>query len=869
MLGDGEARAPQAAMLFDRAIAAIAVAKCVLGVAVIVLAARDGIMVVPPQQWLRVAHVSTYAACGLLLLVWGRRDPRAQLLGTGLLLVGTLIADSLVRVHPAEAWPVTRAEQVMALQVDAFLPYFLWRFTRAFSGSPPLVARERLLVWATGASLCVGAALFAANAAFALGAGMHPGVASWLRWLSRWPRRELYWPLQLTLSLLALVTLLARMRAGTPDERRRGGLLVAGIAIGTAPALCWGILRAVWPAFSDLLPVRRAGWVIYPTLLSMPFTIAYAVLVRHALDVRLVIRRAVQYALARYTVIAAATVPLVLLVVLAYRRRDATVAELVTSGEGVGLALVSASGLFVLRRRRGLLDRIDRRFFRRQYDARATLTLLVDGCRGAATREELAHVLRAEIDRALQLECIAVLFLEPPGARYVAPDGGVRPLERGSALVHQLGVTGALVVGEAGDVAGPLGRALSADDRYWLLDGGFRLLLAIRGPDRLPAGVLALGPKKSELPFSSEDRLLLTAVAAAAELALGTHRLRATVPPDEDTSAPVAECRACGHLQHDSPDGDLGRPCSRCGGALAVCALPRQLGRKLRIEARVGAGGMGVVYRGVDLDLGRPVALKTLPQIGAGAALRLRREARAMALVSHPNLASIHGVESWYGRPILICEFLAGGTLADRVANGPMPPDEVVGIGVAVADALQAIHAAGLLHRDIKPSNIGFTSDRRPKLLDFGLARVLDTAAAHHAIVGPADERSTAGTPGTGSRSLALTGGTQSVLLGTPPYMSPEALSGGPADTALDLWGLAVALFEAVAGRHPFARPDGSVDYRRILTGEVPDARVAAPGVGDGLAAFLRTALAPDPGARHESAGAFARALGEAARVRP
>jgi hypothetical protein len=435
-------------------------------------------------------------------------------------------------------------------------------------------------------------------------------------------------------------------------------------------------------------------------------------------------------------------------------------------------------------------------------------------------------------------------------------------------LVHQLGVTGALDVGEAGEVDGPFSHALTTDDRYWLVDGGFRLLLAIRGPERLPAGLLALGPKKSELPFSAEDRMLLTAVVSAAELALGSQRFRPAAAAEEDTSAPVAECLACGHLQHDSPDGDLARPCTRCGGTLGVCALPRQLGRKVRVEARVGAGGMGVVYRGVDLDLGRAVALKTLPQVGPGGALRLRREARAMALVSHPNLASIHGVESWYGRPILICEFLAGGTLADRLASGPIPPDEVVGVGVAVADALHAIHAAGLLHRDIKPSNIGFSADRRPKLLDFGLARVLDGAGPAHGVAEPSDERGAAHPLGTGSRSLVLTGGTQSVLLGTPPYMPPEALAGGPPDTALDLWGLAVALFEAVAGRHPFAGRDGSVDYRRILMGDLPDAPSAAPGLGDALAAFFRTALAPDPAARHESARVFAAALEETARHR-
>ena len=99
-----------------------------------------------------------------------------------------------------------------------------------------------------------------------------------------------------------------------------------------------------------------------------------------------------------------------------------------------------------------------------------------------------------------------------------------------------------------------------------------------------------------------------------------------------------------------------------------------------------------------------------------------------MALVSHPNLALIFGAESWYGRPILVCELLAGGTLADRHARGRLPVDQVIGLGIALADVLAAIHDAGVLHRDLKPSNIGFTEHGAPKLLDFGLARMLDSA---------------------------------------------------------------------------------------------------------------------------------------------
>jgi serine/threonine protein kinase len=145
---------------------------------------------------------------------------------------------------------------------------------------------------------------------------------------------------------------------------------------------------------------------------------------------------------------------------------------------------------------------------------------------------------------------------------------------------------------------------------------------------------------------------------------------------------------------------------------------------KFRFDKRIGAGGMGVVYRAVDLALDRPVAIKTLPQVSPEYAGRLRREARAMAVVSHPSLALIYGAEMWHGTPMLVCEYLGGGTLADRLRISRLPSEEALDLGLVIADVLAHIHGVGIVHCDIKPSNIGYMAGGMPKLLDFGLARL-------------------------------------------------------------------------------------------------------------------------------------------------
>ena len=184
---------------------------------------------------------------------------------------------------------------------------------------------------------------------------------------------------------------------------------------------------------------------------------------------------------------------------------------------------------------------------------------------------------------------------------------------------------------------------------------------------------MTLGHKRSELPFNADDRQLLTAVAASVALVIDRRLLADRRGRDGRSAAddqPAAqECIRCGRVHPRSA-----AQCRRCGGDLRDSLLPTHLVGKLAVDRRIGAGGMGVVYKGHDLTLDRVVALKTLPRLSAGEAAQLRREARAMASVVHPHLAQIYGAESWRGAPVLVLEHLPGGTLADRVVAADPDP---------------------------------------------------------------------------------------------------------------------------------------------------------------------------------------------------
>jgi eukaryotic-like serine/threonine-protein kinase len=220
----------------------------------------------------------------------------------------------------------------------------------------------------------------------------------------------------------------------------------------------------------------------------------------------------------------------------------------------------------------------------------------------------------------------------------------------------------------------------------------------------------------------------------------------------------------------------------------------------------VGAGGMGEVYRARDSKLNRDVALKILPARftdDAERMARFRREAQVLASLNHPNIGSIYGLEEWDNLRVLVLELVEGPTLADRISEGALPLEEALVIARQIAEALTYAHEKGVTHRDLKPANIKITPEGNVKVLDFGLAKVLQ--GDKHLDSDP-------------SHSPTITNPTvEGMILGTAAYMSPEQAKGKPVDRRADIWAFGVVLYEILTGGHLFQRETMSDTLAAVL----------------------------------------------------
>ena len=655
--------------------------------------------------------------------------------------------------------------------------------------------------------------------------------------------------------------MLARTRHAPREERRRLALFAGGLILGSVPLLLDVLLTQLVPAYAEYSsePGRNRALVIVISafILLIPGSTAYSVVVDHVFDVRFFVRRAIQYALARYTAFVGLALPVIVVGSLVWRNRNRPLGDLLADVPlGVWLG-VFAAALVLLAVRGPMLDAIDRRFFREQYDARRIFLELVEGIRLAPSPHDLATLVVGELDRALHLECATLLIYDVSIGSFRDPRGFVRPLSRATTLAGLAG--GASTPLEVNISLGDSALArLPEDERVWLADAGARVLVPLIGSDKELVGVLVIGEKLSELPFSQEDRMLLVTVAASAAFALES-RLRSgssgtghgatpdqSVPVDEE---PARQCVVCAWAH----PGDA-TTCPRCGSCVLDRALlPPVLVGKFSLEQQVGSGGMGVVYRAVDRTLNRLVALKTLPRVSPERATRLRREARAMASVRHEHLAVIYGLEGWRGTPVLVLEYMERGTLADRLRVAPLDAGEVATLGTAMAEALHHVHGHGLLHRDVKPSNIGYTLDEVPKLLDFGLMRLAGSLAPVASVQTdtPPTEDSVDGVSTSDDRSVEMP---SRKVQGTPPYLPPEAIVLRPPDVSWDLWALAVTLYEALTGSNPFMGANVSDTLDRVARAAPPDPRQLVPSCPAGLALFLLACLAANPRGRPRSA---------------
>ena len=837
------------------AVAAIALLQTLLGLAGLTAAAfgveRPPLSATEIPDLFRLVAIASFGSLAAYLLLGARKDPRVPLLGTLFLVLGVFYAspaiESLALALPAGAAKGVRL--LAAIRVDALTPALLWLFFRDFPRALEWPRTVRAVSWII--RICVLASIGLISINLAIAAGLDaPALAHF----DRANPASQYWTVVFGLVLPVPAFIVWRLRHAPEDERRRVRLFSIGMAIGGVPP----ILLAILPAFSKSVEgwarqgqagIRLAQALVLVSIIWVAANTTYAIAVQQVLQIGAILRKAAQYAVARGATGAITALPFLGMVAFLYRLRGEPISGLFDGIRPFLIFGLFASGFGLLRVRRAAMGVIDQVLFRESYDARRILSDVAERSRTIQSIDRLASSLTSEIDRALHLESVAILVEDPELDAFVPLSGPARALPRSSPLIRVLSESHGPLLVEL-DRRGSVLHTLPDADRQWLADAAVEVAVPLMGSAGSPIGLLTLGAKRSELPYSKEDLLLLSALGSAAGISLENRLLHASAGRrhgNVQQELAAAECSRCGWL------GSAGEErCPECSAELARAHLPLAPFGKFRLERRLGAGAMGVVYRATDVTLGRSVALKTLPVTSPEDSVRLRREARAMAAITHPNLALIFGAETWQGTPVLVMEYLAGGTLAERLSEGPLTPSAALRLASTLASVLDRAHASGILHRDIKPSNIGFTDLQVPKLLDFGLVRIAGESAV------------AAGMRAAEQLEIGLS---DSGLAGTPLYMSPEALIGAPVDPTFDLWSLSVVAFEAIAGFHPFERDTPARTLAAIREGCTVELSHQFPGSQGVVAELFATLLAPEQRHRPSTARKLEQLFEEAERT--
>ena len=785
------------------------------------------------------------ASAGLLLFA-GRRDRRTWLLGGYFLFKATLAPLHMLPAFWGQMPPAHLLQPSvweMAAPARAFLllcayplafavaPAFLWEFARE---CPRVHRRARLddlarrmvpVSVAIGCGMCLAVALVYL-AGLIDGAGSDAVYVAVLDAAIAIPN---------VLSLAAVVVIALRARTAPAAEVRRVVLFSAGFLFWAGATTAYDLVETFSPGFwvtnyqSGSVPL-----LVQPLRFPGMVLLWYSVLAVRVPHLREVIGAGYRRLLTRPGLLGAATAaPAAALGWLLARRPEQAVGTVIADPLTQSLVVMVGFMLLLAIGRERLVQRMDNWIHPETTDQRRVLAAAT----AALAEAERTTTIRRTVAQAVMRGCgsRAALLLAPDArsnpSEFVAPEGGIPPLPRGTAIAHALHTTRRPLRVDPQD-ASSVFELLPADEAAWVLEAAADLIVPVPGPGAELGGILVVERRFDDRFVRPVDVPFLEVLGSAAGQAATRLRLLHGPSPGPAEEAPALECPAC----HDVTGADEPPACS-CGSAYVETQVPRRLAGKLRLTRRLGAGGMGSVYLAWDLGLNRHVAVKTLAGVSTADLAGLTPEAWAMAAVTHPAVAQIHGVESWRGRPFLVTEFLPGGTLADRLRRGPVPVPDAVAVTTSLAEALAALHRAAYLHGDVKPSNIGFTAGGAAKLLDFGLARWMHDSAI---------------------------GG------GTVRYLSPEVLSGRPAEAADDVWSLCVVLYEMVTGEHPFADGDDAheaaarIRRQRLRRIARPSADATTTSMVIVFAASMLTAAPPS---RPPTARAFADALDRVART--
>ena len=669
----------------------------------------------------------------------------------------------------------------------------------------------------------------------------------------QWPNRLIF-PFGLAAILAVAIHRYRTVRA--EDDRRRIQWLVWGAVLGLAPSLALAVIDFTMRLAGTPVNLQRFDWLTNVATVVVPISFGYAIIRHQVFDIRVVIRRGLQYLLARNALRALLALPIGGLAYGALVNRDRPIGELLWSNSAYLYLIVAA--LMSLRFRPQLTRWVDRRFFRESYDRQRVLVELIDNVETMESASSVSKLVSHELEAAFHPQCLFIWYREgdkPHLTLSYSSGGAIHAVElTPSSPLLQLAERASAVVTlpPGGD------QTLPRAEREWLADAGVRLIVPMIGIDRRLAGLLMLGDKKSDEPYSSDDLRLLHAVARQIALARENVRLKDRADQDRrlrhDVIARLAtgavnvlkECPLCGACY------DAGiEECSHDGAELTL-SLPveRTIDGKYQLDRLIGKGGMGAVYEAADLRLLRSVAVKIMLGRAFGDARALRRferEAQVCARLTHPNIVTIfdYGAVGADGA-FLVMEFVQGRTLRHELERRAVAPGAVAAMWFEqMCDGIAFAHRNGVVHRDLKPENVLIATTAVGgdvvKVLDFGLAKVRTAA----------DDTGGLTHPG--------------VVMGTAGYMAPEQLTGSEVDHRADVFALGVMAAEAVTGTRPFKGRTHAELLQAILRDSVRlDGETAERRR---LEAILRMATAADPSRRYSTVAALAAELVPALRA--
>ncbi|HEX6184547.1 MAG TPA: protein kinase [Pyrinomonadaceae bacterium] len=688
----------------------------------------------------------------------------------------------------------------------------------------------------------------------------------WLFFMDGYPAAELAdTALGMAYMLSCLVAAVLQYRTADRVAKRKLRLVLAALPLSFGPLFVLFVVNSFTglPERDPALYARIFPFAVAPQPL-LPLSFAYAIARHQVIPVSLIVRRSIQYLLAKNALRALLLLPAAGLVASVARDPHRSVADVLLRNSTYFYALAVAAVAAGLVFRRRLNDWIDRKFFREQFDQEKILRGLVEEVKGLDSIPEMSRRVSEQVERAVHPESVYLFYREHDRGELslTYTSGGASQelrIPEDSQLLRLMELHGS-----AQDFPFPPKTRLPQGEKDWLASLGTRLIVPLAGTDERLAGLFLLGGKKSEVPYTSRDRELLESVAAQIAVVYENVRLKERAREDRRVRHEVLsrfegrgvnllkECPACGRCFDSTA--------VRCDsdGAELQLTLPveRTVEGRYRLERLVGRGGMGAVYEATHLALRSRVAVKILSGrlFGDDSALRrFAREARSLArLGQHPNIVSVHD----YGElqtegAFLVMDFIEGESLAAllRRERRLTPPRAAELFGQVLA-GVAAAHRAGIVHRDLKPENIlvsageGGAAVPRVRLLDFGLAKLVRADGG---------EAPTATTPG--------------VVMGTFGYMPPEQLAGGEVDERSDLFSVGVMCAEALTGERPFS---GRTPIELLHSMEREDFRLPgdAPGVRR-LEEVLRRSLSRERERRHASAEEMRDELLEALRACP